>query len=65
MFNYWLIGVKNKTGVTHSACLKVKAIPGQTLTYEETGDTYRVLRCKEGGPGAFGEVRLVEVRAGK
>lgn len=61
MFNYSVIGIKEPAGVFHTARLPLKAETGQTLTYEESGKTYRVFSCREGQSGSFGDLRLIEV----
>jgi len=59
MFNYSIIGITEPPDVFHTVRLPYKAAPGQTLTYEDSGERYRVLESKEGLDGGFGQIRVI------
>jgi hypothetical protein len=46
VYSYTVLGVHDPGGLTHVWTFGVDPQPGHILTYEETGDTYRVLRKK-------------------
>lgn len=44
VYSYTILGVNDPRGLTHVWTFGVEPQPGHILTFEETGDTYRVLR---------------------